>query len=470
MYQCALAMVLATEEINQNPNLLPNVTLGFRILDSCYSDSLAAQSSMWLLSGEGDTIPNFSCQQPLKMAAVIGDLRSSSSVQVARILGLSGIPQISYGSGLSLLSDKHQFRSFVRTNPSAERMPYVMAQLVIQFGWTWVGILASDSDYGIQGSQMLREELAKHGVCVAFSVTLGEKNSERKMASTVELIKKSTVTGIALYLYHTEVHELLDTLAAQAVTGKVWIMSHSLQGTVIFFKDNLRQLLNGSLAITLHKQQSQAFQTFLYKLHPSSNPSDIYMTAFWEHLFECHWVANMSHQNMTEKRNTMGMTKICTGSEQLESLPSSVYNVDNFRFSYYAYTAVYVLAHALDNMFSCTFQNEKCPNHELHPWQLLSYVKRVHFVDPVGQEIFFNENGDPPVIFDIENWQVSPSGTGTPVNVGLYDERLPLHQRLTLNRSIIQWGSGYSQMLSIVLSVWRNSGLTWRELGAPVRM
>ncbi|XP_069506337.1 extracellular calcium-sensing receptor-like [Ambystoma mexicanum] len=446
MYQSILAMVLATEEINQNPSLLPNVTLGFRIFDSCYSESLAAQGTMWLLSGVGDTIPNYSCQHPLKMAAIIGDLRSSSSVQVARMLGLSRIPQLSYGSGLALLSDKHQFPSFMRTNPSAERMPYVMAQLVIQFGWTWVGILASDSDYGIQGSQTLREELAKHGVCVAFSVTLGEKISERKMASTLEVIKKSTVTGIVLYLYYAEASELMDTLAAQGVEGKVWIVSHSLQGTVLFFKENLQRLLNGSLGITIHKQESQAFRNFLYKPQPLSNTADIYRTAFWEHVFECRWVANRSHQNITEKRNKIE-NRICTGLEVLESLPSSIYNVENFRYSYYAYAAVYVLVHALDNMLSCNFKIGKCLKPEdFQPWQLLTYVKKVHFLDPAGQEVFFDDNGDPPVRFDIENWQVPTRGIGSSVNVGLYDERLPSHQILTLNRSNIQWGADYSQV------------------------
>ncbi|XP_069057731.1 vomeronasal type-2 receptor 1-like [Pleurodeles waltl] len=371
MYQCALAMVFATDEINQNPKLLPNVTLGFRILDTCDSDCLPAQGSLWLLSGVKDTVPNYSCQHPLKMVAVLGDTRSSSSVQVARILGLRRIPQISYGSGLPFLSDKRQFPSFVRTNPSTDSVPYILAQLVIQFGWTWVGILASDSDYGLHGSQKLRRELANNGVCVAFLVTVSDNDSDRKISSIVDLLKKSTVTGVILYTYPTEVNSILDTLAAQGVMGKVWLISTSLVGSFLFYKENLWKLLNGTLGIPPHKRESRAFQKFLYKLHPSLYPNDIYIKAFWEYVFECQWLSNKSHQNTTDDENRSKGTNICTGSEKLEALPTSMYDVNNFRFSYYAYTAVHVLANALDAMLSCSLRNKKCPDmQEFRPWQV----------------------------------------------------------------------------------------------------
>lgn len=40
------AMLYALDEINNNPELLPNVTLGALILDSCSSDTYALEQSM----------------------------------------------------------------------------------------------------------------------------------------------------------------------------------------------------------------------------------------------------------------------------------------------------------------------------------------------------------------------------------------------------------------------------------------
>lgn len=40
------AMLYAMDEINKNPDLLPNVTLGALILDSCSSDTYALEQSM----------------------------------------------------------------------------------------------------------------------------------------------------------------------------------------------------------------------------------------------------------------------------------------------------------------------------------------------------------------------------------------------------------------------------------------
>lgn len=40
------AMLLAIDEINSNPDLLPNVTLGALVIDSCSSDTYALEQSM----------------------------------------------------------------------------------------------------------------------------------------------------------------------------------------------------------------------------------------------------------------------------------------------------------------------------------------------------------------------------------------------------------------------------------------
>ena len=44
-----------------------------------------------------------------------------------------------------------------------------MARLLVLLGWTWVGLVFDDSDYGRDGVQTLLEELKGSGVCVAYS-------------------------------------------------------------------------------------------------------------------------------------------------------------------------------------------------------------------------------------------------------------------------------------------------------------
>ncbi|XP_023258210.1 extracellular calcium-sensing receptor-like [Seriola lalandi dorsalis] len=93
--QYAYTMMFAIEEINNSSELLPGVTLGYRIFDSCPSIPLSIRASLNLMNR---TIP----------------------------------------------SDYYQSRA--------------LAKLVKHFGWTWVGAVRSDTDYGNNGmwSCMLR--------------------------------------------------------------------------------------------------------------------------------------------------------------------------------------------------------------------------------------------------------------------------------------------------------------------------
>lgn len=47
-----------------------------------------------------------------------------------------------------------------------------MAQLVLHFGWTWVGTIAADDDYGKYGIKDFKEQVEEAGVCISFSETL----------------------------------------------------------------------------------------------------------------------------------------------------------------------------------------------------------------------------------------------------------------------------------------------------------
>lgn len=47
-----------------------------------------------------------------------------------------------------------------------------MAQMVLHFGWTWVGTIAADDDYGKYGIKDFKEQVEEAGVCISFSETL----------------------------------------------------------------------------------------------------------------------------------------------------------------------------------------------------------------------------------------------------------------------------------------------------------
>ncbi|XP_040197701.1 vomeronasal type-2 receptor 1-like [Rana temporaria] len=83
----------ATMEIN-NSEILPNVTLGFQVYDSCSMLQRELEGTLWMLTGHNRAIPNFQCQRKEKLAAIIGHSTSTFSILMAHILGLSRYPQV----------------------------------------------------------------------------------------------------------------------------------------------------------------------------------------------------------------------------------------------------------------------------------------------------------------------------------------------------------------------------------------
>lgn len=91
------AMLFAIDLINKDPDLLPNVTLGARILDTCSRDTYALEQSLTfvqaLIERDGSDVrcangdlPIFA--KPDKIVGVIGASASSVSIMVANILRL----------------------------------------------------------------------------------------------------------------------------------------------------------------------------------------------------------------------------------------------------------------------------------------------------------------------------------------------------------------------------------------------
>ncbi len=92
-------MMFAIEEINSNSSLLPGVTLGYRILDSCDHVHTSLRSMLFLVNGtSSQTKPNADdstkCLSTAPVPAVIGLASSSPTRAVAQTLGPFGIPLV----------------------------------------------------------------------------------------------------------------------------------------------------------------------------------------------------------------------------------------------------------------------------------------------------------------------------------------------------------------------------------------
>lgn len=91
------AMLYAIDQINKDPDLLSNITLGVRILDTCSRDTYALEQSLTfvqaLIEKEASDVKCANGDPPIftkpdKISGVIGAAASSVSIMVANILRL----------------------------------------------------------------------------------------------------------------------------------------------------------------------------------------------------------------------------------------------------------------------------------------------------------------------------------------------------------------------------------------------
>nr|XP_025858083.1 G-protein coupled receptor family C group 6 member A isoform X3 [Vulpes vulpes] len=171
-----LAMIHSIEMIN-NSTLLSGVKLGYEIYDTCTEVTVAMAATLRFLSKRNCSreIVEFKCDYSSYMPrvkAVIGAGYSEITMAVSRMLNLQLMPQVSYESTAEILSDKIRFPSFLRTVPSDFYQTKAMAHLIQKSGWNWIGIIATDDDYGRLAVNTFAVQTAANNVCIAFKEVL----------------------------------------------------------------------------------------------------------------------------------------------------------------------------------------------------------------------------------------------------------------------------------------------------------
>ncbi|XP_058846302.1 extracellular calcium-sensing receptor-like [Acipenser ruthenus] len=447
-FRFAQTMIFAIEEINNNTEILPNVTLGYKIYDDCGSVPLSIRTTMALMNGQEETLSDKSCIKPAIVPAIIGESESSSAIAMATTTGPFHIPVISHFASCACLSNRNKYPSFFRTIPSDYYQSRALAQLVKHFGWTWVGAIRSDNDYGNSGMATFMQAAQQEGVCIEYSEAIHRTNPKEKIIKTVDIIKKSTSKVIVAFLAQGEVEVLLREILLQNVTGLQWIGSESWITARHLATEDSYRVLGGAIGFTINKSIIRGLKEFLVNVHPSQVPGNDLLKEFWETTFSC----TLQTQDNTED------LKQCTGSENLREVNNTYTDVSELRISNNVYKAVYAAAYSLHNLFTCKnsqgpFSDKTCANKmNIEPWQVLHNLKTVNFTTKTGENVYFDKNGDPIARYELVNWQRTKEASVKFVTVGYYDASLPAGQQFAMNAVSIVWAGDQHTMPKSVCS------------------
>ncbi|XP_072110676.1 vomeronasal type-2 receptor 1 [Mobula birostris] len=459
-FRWARTMIHAINEVNQDDSILPGIQLGYTIYDSCFTISKAVEGTLTYLTGQDEAVPNYRCGSGAPLAVLIGAGGSALSIATARILGLYYFPQVDYSASCLVLSDKFQFPSFIRTIPSDVFQSTAMAKLVMHFGWTWVGTIASDDDYGKYGIKRFKEEVEKAGVCISFSETIPKVYTREKIVRIVDKIQESTAKIIAVFSADIDLSSLIEEVIQRNISGRTWIASEAWINSALISKPEYSSLLGGTIGFAIPRANIRGLYNHLIQLDPG-NTGDKLVTEFWERAFDCMWPENgvslsriVNHELEKYKATDVDARihsippisqQLCTGKENFNDIDNTYSDVSQLRLTYSVYKSVYTVAHALHNMYTCKtgegpFVNGSCANiRDFQPWQLMYYLKNVRFRSLLGEEIYFDANGDIDAMYDIINWQRTSDGSITYKVIGSYNGTAPSGEEMTIQNDSIIW-------------------------------
>uniref|UniRef100_A0A673N6S0 Extracellular calcium-sensing receptor-like n=1 Tax=Sinocyclocheilus rhinocerous TaxID=307959 RepID=A0A673N6S0_9TELE len=437
-YRWLKAMIFTVEEINRDPVLLPNITLGYLVADTCLAEGTTLSAALALVTGQEETVSGAKCNGAPMVPVIIGDARSSASIVVADTLGVFDIPMVSYFASCACLSDSRRFHSFLRTVPSDAFQAKAMARLLRLLDWTWVGVVAGDDEYGKSGLQLLLKELEGTGVCVDYVEVIPKSHSQSRIRRIVERIQSSTARVVVTFAIGPDLEVVFKEVVVQNVTNRQWIATEAWSTSIQYSVPASIPLLAGTIGFALRRADIQGLDAFLARLNPEKQPNEPFVKDVWEELFGCSLA-----QDSSSKRPK------CTGSENVEKHGRIYTDVSQLRVTYNVYKAVYAIANAIHNMMACQpgggpFEDGECPDvTRIKPRQILHYLNAVNFTTPVGELVYFENNGEPSASYDIMNWHVDESGAVNFIQVGQFDAAKGPGQELNINLEKVVWGGGW---------------------------
>ncbi|XP_039224113.1 extracellular calcium-sensing receptor-like [Crotalus tigris] len=363
-------MAFAVKEINEDSQILPNITLGFHIYDSYYNPRLTYRTTLDLLFKSQEFVPNYKCDNQKNLLAIIGGLGAPTSSLMSESINLFKIPQEEFQS--------NKLSSLYCMVPNEDYQYMGVIQLFLHYGWTWIGVFAVETK-GERFLQKLQPLLSQNGICLAFTQKIPQhihlEDLSELLGSISIISNKLMDRKTNVFLVYGESFTIVWLRTVMFLRGpenknrslfrKVWILMNPIDIILTGAQRSWDlQMYHGALSFTVHSREVKGFKEFLQVIKPSTH-KDGFLQEVWQQLFDCVFL---------KADLPSSISGTCTGEENLENLPAPLFELKMTSQSYSIYNAVYAVAHSLHEAVRSSpkwtkIQRVEFPNQQ--PWQVL---------------------------------------------------------------------------------------------------
>lgn len=351
-----------------------------------------------------------------QLVGVIGAHSSDLSKIVADFLRVFKIPQISYGSTASDLSNKEIYDYFFRTVPPDKEQAKTIADICVDLNWTYVITVHSEGLYGEKGMEDFRTAAKKQKICFALHLQLSAFPKQQEYDELVnKMNKESAARAVVTFLYLRDTREILKALKRNKVTKTFYWLGSDSWGNNLNAVKGLETYAEGAITLTQLDEPVKGFEKYFRNLsvYDPRNINNSWLKEYWQSHFQC---------NLPGSRRNFAMN--CSGDESLASGKLSLAPVQT------VVNAVYAMAQALHD-----YMEERKPQ-KIDRSILRDYLKNVTFEGrATGQMLKFNKNQDIFRSYSIHSFQ-KREGHYMYWPVGVWNRS---SRKLEWNMSMLNW-------------------------------
>ncbi|XP_076469996.1 metabotropic glutamate receptor 7-like [Babylonia areolata] len=383
-----------------------------------------------------------------EVAGVIGAFTSQHTIEVAKVLQLFELPQISPSATSDVLSDKQRFPYFLRTVPPDRDQVKAMGQLVRHFNWTYVSLVYSEDAYGHGSQARLADTLHSLDVCVAQTLTLSAAMKSSHYDDVIRALRRHRRARVVLL--YADVKHLRPLMEAVERNGAarefIWVGSDSLY-TELQHNPHMCHVNLGSITVKARAVTPPAFlqhmtdkiqRRHLATVHDNLEswemPPDLLRltaTQVSDHTL-LPTLTPLPHMSSTRSTNAQTTNIHKAGSENMVNSGDHMFHNHTphhqqshiFGIAAFVIDSVYAFTYAIKALLKDHCPRARGPQvreclrrHKLHP-----YLQRLRFNGTSG--VFeFDENGDAVGAVEVRQCQVTTGKNVQNEQIGIWEHR-----------------------------------------------
>ncbi|ESO94405.1 hypothetical protein LOTGIDRAFT_145056 [Lottia gigantea] len=301
------ALVYSVNEINNNSNILPNITLGFAILDDCLKETTTIAQSLSFVP-EPQSCQE-TCANNTKMTStprydvvgVVGSLKSSNSIAAASLLGPIQIPQVSYSSTSDELSNKELYPYFLRVVPPDEFQAEAIVGLIAHYSWSYISIVYTEGSYGELGYKNIKRLTDSRGICIGSANMVSEGSGSKDYTEIAkDLLDNLNARVVIVFAGPTQTKGLFTALKELGLTNYFIFIGSDAWAKRIKLLGDVWDVGLGAFTVSFYSREDPLYTDYFKTIRPEADVRNPWFREFWGKHFKCSFDSVISPCNVDD--------------------------------------------------------------------------------------------------------------------------------------------------------------------------